>query len=87
MMAIEEKEIGANKIIEEGKDWEKSKWEIVMELVQTDFQDGVITEEATCQAMILIPKGGGDYRGIGIVEVVWKAVAVILNRRFTASIT
>ena len=37
--------------------------------------------------MVLIPKGGGDYRGIGLVEVVWKAVAVIFNRRFTASIT
>ena len=28
-----------------------------------------------------------DYRVIGLVEVVWKAVAVILNQRFTASIT
>ena len=37
--------------------------------------------------MVLIPKGGSDYRGIGLVEVMWKAVAVILNRRFTASIT
>ena len=86
-MAIEEKERGYDKGIEEGKEWEKSKWEMVMELVQTDFQDGFIKEEATCQAMILIPKGGGDYRGIGIVEVVWKEVAVILNHRFTSSIT
>ena len=37
--------------------------------------------------MVLIPKGGGYYRGIGLVEVIWKAVAVILNRRFTAAIT
>ena len=37
--------------------------------------------------VVLILKGGGDYRGIGLVEMVWKAVAVILNRRFTASIT
>ena len=37
--------------------------------------------------MVLIPKGEGGYRGIGLVEVMWKAVAVILNRRFTASIT
>ena len=37
--------------------------------------------------MVLIPKGGGYYRGIGLVEVIWKAVAVIVNCRFTATIT
>ena len=37
--------------------------------------------------MVLIPKGKGDYRGISLVEVLWKVVAVILNRRLTSSIT
>ena len=37
--------------------------------------------------MVLIPKGGKDYCGIGLVEVMWKVMAVILNRRLTASIT
>ena len=37
--------------------------------------------------MVLIPKGKGDYRGIGLVEVMWKIVAVILNLRLTSSIT
>ena len=32
-------------------------------------------------------KGGNDYRGIGLVEVMWKEVAAILNRRLTDSIT
>ena len=36
--------------------------------------------------MVLITNGGWDYRLIGFVEVIWKAVAVILNRRFTAAI-
>ena len=39
------------------------------------------------QAVVLIPKGEKDYRGIGLVEVMWKVVAVILNCRFTSSIT
>ena len=51
------------------------------------FRDGVLEEEATCQAVVLLPKGGSNYRGIGIVEVVWKAVTVILNFCFAASIT
>ena len=37
--------------------------------------------------MVLIPKGMTDYRGIGLVEVMWKVVAAILNLRLTASIS
>ena len=39
------------------------------------------------QAVLLIPKRKKDYQGIGIVEVMWKVVAEILNCRLTASIT
>ena len=62
-------------------------WERFVELMQTAFRDGELAEEATWQAVVLIPKGKGDYRGIGLVEVMWKVVAVILNRRLTSSIT
>ena len=37
--------------------------------------------------MVLNSKGKKDYRGIGLVEVMWKVVAAILNRRLTVSIT
>ena len=62
-------------------------WVRVVELVQTTFRDGDLAEEATCQVVVLIHKGKKDYRGIGLVEVMWKVVAAILNRRFTSSIT
>ena len=39
------------------------------------------------QALVLISEERGDYRGIGIVDLVWKEMAVIINRRLTASIT
>ena len=60
---------------------------MVVDLVQTEFQDGFLAEEATWQAVLLIMKGVGYYRRIGLVEVLWKVVVVILNCRFTASIT
>ena len=62
-------------------------WARVVELVQTFFRDGDLAEEATWQAVVLIPKGKKDYWGIVLVEVMWKVVAAILNRRFTSSIT
>ena len=46
-----------------------------------------MAEEYMWQAVVLIPKGGGDYRGIGLVEVVWKVVTLILNSQFTTSTT
>ena len=58
-----------------------------MELIQTEFREGDLAEEDTWQAVVLIPKGKKDYRGIGLVEVMWKVVAEILNRRLTAYIT
>ena len=37
--------------------------------------------------VVLIPKSEKDYRGIGLVEVMWKVEAEILNCWLTASIT
>ena len=62
-------------------------WERFVELVQTVFWDRDLSEEATWQAVVLILKGKGDYQGIGLVEVLWKVVAVILNCRLTSPIT
>ena len=62
-----------------------SNWDRVVDLVQTAFREGRLAEEAMWQAVVLIPKGKKDYRGIGLVEVIWKVVVVILNLRLTAS--
>ena len=39
------------------------------------------------QAVVMIPKGQQGFRGIGLVEKMWKVVAAILYLRLTASIT
>ena len=49
-----------------------------MELIQTAFREGKMVEEATWQTVVLIPKGRKEYRGIGLVEVMWKVVTAIL---------
>ena len=78
-----DKEGGGQENAREGTE----NWARVVELVQTALRDGDLSEEETWQAVVLIPKGKKDYRGIGLVEVMWKLVVAILNRRFTASIT
>ena len=32
----------------------------------------------------MIPKGKGEFRGIGLVEVIWKLLTLILHRRLAA---
>ena len=58
----------------------------VAELIQTDFQEVHLSEEYTWQAVVIITKGGGDYRGIELVEMAWNVVMVILNLCLTTSI-
>ena len=31
--------------------------------------------------IVLIPKGNGDYRGIGLIEPVWKVMEIIMDKR------
>ena len=41
-----------------------------MDLFQLAFREGNLAEEAMWQAVVLIPKGKKDHRGIGLVEVI-----------------
>ena len=59
----------------------------MVDLIQKYFGEGRLAEEATWQAVVLLTKGGKYYRGIGLVELMWKVVADILNLHLTASIT
>ena len=58
---------------------EMSHLQKVVVMVQAAFHEGRLVEEATRKAMVLIPKGGGGYHGIGLVGVVWNVVTVITN--------
>ena len=71
----------------EQSETEADNWTMVVDLVQSAFRGGNLAEESTWQAVVLITKGKTDYQGIGLVEVMWKVVAEILNCRLTASIT
>ena len=55
-------------------------------MTHTAFRDGKLAEEAEWQTVVLIPKGKGEFRGIGLVEVIWKLLTIILHRRLTTGI-
>ena len=61
-------------------------WVKVVEMTQTAFRDGKLVEEAAWQTVVLIHKGKGEFRGIGLLEVTWKLMTVILHRRLTTGL-
>ena len=64
-----------------------TNWLKVVAILQEVFQDGTLAEECTCEIVVLIPKRKGGFWGIGFIEVLWKAIASLLNCRLTAVIS
>jgi hypothetical protein len=49
------------------------KWKLFVKLVQAVWNHGIIPRQMLWGIVVLIPKGGGDYRGIELLEPLWKA--------------
>ena len=45
-------------------------WDKVVSVIQVEFREGYITEALIWTTMVLIPKGKGEYRSIGLVETI-----------------
>ena len=48
-------------------------------ITQVAFRYGYIPEAMAWTTMVLIPKGGGGYTGIWMVEVIWKFYTLIVS--------
>ena len=46
------------------------RWHIVVEIIQLVFDIGDLESDCTWDTVILIPKDGGAYHIIGLVEVI-----------------
>ena len=57
-----------------------------MRLVQVMFRYGTVQEEIEWAKMVIIPKGKGEYRGIGLVEMMWKVCSVVVTCRLKRSV-
>ena len=61
-------------------------WDKVVSVIQIAFREGYIMEALMRKTMVLIPKGKDEYRGIGLVETIWKVCTSIVNSRLRSSI-
>ena len=55
-------------------------WEKVVDIMQAAFRGRELAALCAYQTVVTIPKGGvTDFRGIGLVEVLSKAISGIIN--------
>ena len=68
------------------KDPDTGHWYRFIDLVHTEFRDGLLPTKCTWQTVIFLPKGNRYFRSIGLVEVLWKAVSGVIKQRITSEI-
>jgi hypothetical protein len=71
----EDPEIGANHV-GAGKSWGE-----FVGLCSSVWATGTIPQQMSWVVMVLIPKGGGEYRGIGLLEPIWKVLERAMDIR------
>ena len=57
------------------------RWQVFAKLLQAVWERDEIPHQIRWIAVVLIPKGGGDYRGIGLMEPIWKVMEIVMIER------
>ena len=68
------------------KDPDTDKWDKLLSITQVALWAGYSLEAIIWKMVVLIPKGGGGCRVIGLVDVVWKVCTSIVNSRLQSTI-
>jgi hypothetical protein len=68
-----------------GVDGAGDNWRLFVRLVQAAWTHGIIPCQLLWIIVVLIPKGGGDYRGIGLLEPIWKCIERVIDHCLDAT--
>ncbi len=69
---------------EGGAEGTGDSWRLFVRLVQAAWAHGVIPHQLLWSIVVLIPKGGGDYCGIGLLEPIRKCIECVVDHRLDA---
>ena len=64
----------------------QGNWDRVVDLIQTCFREQQVPTQLLWSTVVLLPKGNGDYRGIGLLEMSWKVIESVINWRITSTV-
>ena len=84
LAGAEREEEEAEKEREAGHEGRGDMWRLLVKLVQHIWNTGEIPRQMLRTIIVLIPKGtSGDFRGIGLLEVIWKLIERVLDERLS----
>ena len=58
---------------------EGNTWRIFVRLIQSIWDTGTVPRQMVWMVVVLLPKGGGDFRGIGLLEPFWKLIEGVMD--------
>ncbi len=64
--------------VEGGVEGLGDRWWSFVALLQAIWITGTIPTQMTWMIVILLPKGGGNFRGIGLLDPIWKVVEKVM---------
>ena len=53
---------------------DSTNWDELPKLVQLCFTERHMSTQLSWSIVVLISKGGDKYRGIGLLEIIWKVI-------------
>jgi hypothetical protein len=68
----------------QGKERHGDNWHLFTQLVQAVWKHGSIPQQLLWIIVLLIPKGDGDYHGIGLLKPIWKVLERIMDHQINA---
>jgi hypothetical protein len=61
-----------------------NQWRALVKFVQTVWDEGHIPPQLGWVIIVLVPKSGGAYRGIGLLKPIWKVIKRVMDHRLEA---
>ena len=58
------------------------RWRIFVKLIHAIWENRSVPQQMLWTIVFLLPKGGSDYPGIGLIDPFWKSIEVFMDDRF-----
>jgi hypothetical protein len=60
------------------------QWRLFVTLLQMIWATGSVPTQMSWMIVVFLPKGGGDYHSIGLLNPIWKVIEKVMVSRFSA---
>ena len=59
----------------------EAAWQIFVNLIHAIWETGSVPQQMLPTVIVLLLKGGSNYRGIELLDPLWKCIEVVMDNR------